>query len=186
MKNKRSSLDSSWLLKLAHRRFRTFSSIFFLFCRLALLSYPALAAAWKVLCKPTPITSQNILLSSLASQAHFSLFSSLSKQYSRYRSAQRAVARQLYLKKRLKLQPLSRFHSTTLARPVRPKQRSFYPRRARVRPENLGQDEYDHSINEWAKKGEVVKQSGHQSKYGSGGRFSSWDSQKNSWITLLQ
>ena len=30
---------------------------------------------------------------------------SLSKQYSRYRSAQRAIARQMYLRKHLKLQP---------------------------------------------------------------------------------
>jgi len=66
-------------------------------------------------------------------------------------------ARQLYLKKRLGLQSFRHLKPARLARPVRPRQRSYYGRRARVRPESLGLDEYDHSITEWAKKGEVTK-----------------------------
>ena len=119
------------------------------------------------------IKSQHFILASLATLNNIAkqiclLCFSLSKQYSRYRSAQRALARQMYLRKRLRLQPYKRLHSIRLAHPVRPRQRSFYhPRRARVRPENLALDEYDHSINEWAKKGHVTKHT-RQSKHGSG------------------
>jgi len=87
-----------------------------------------------------------------------SIVNSLSKQYSKYRSAQRNLARQRYLKKRLGLRPL-RPITARLERPVRPRQRSFYPRQPWRRPrpsltlDNSGPDEYD----EWAKKGEVTK-----------------------------
>lgn len=44
-----------------------------------------------------------------------------------------------------------------LARPVRPRQRSVKLREARLRPENPALDEYDHNINDWAKKGQITK-----------------------------
>ncbi|XP_078359740.1 uncharacterized protein LOC144644187 [Oculina patagonica] len=74
--------------------------------------------------------------------ARKSVVNSLSRQYSRYRSAQRALARQLYLKKHLRL-PFRRPKPVKLARPVRPRQRSYYLRR--VKPESLGLEEYDRS-----------------------------------------
>lgn len=69
----------------------------------------------------------------------FRSFSSLSRKYSRYRSAQRAIARQLYLRKHLRMP----YRRPKLTRPVRPKQRSYYARR--VTPESLGLEEYDRS-----------------------------------------
>lgn len=69
----------------------------------------------------------------------FRCFSSLSRKYSRYRSAQRAIARQLYLRKHLRVP----YRRPKLTRPLRPKQRSYYARR--VTPESLGLEEYDRS-----------------------------------------
>ena len=66
-------------------------------------------------------------------------FSSLSRKYSRYRSAQRAIARQLYLRKHLRVP----YRRPKFTRPLRPKQRSYYARR--VTPESLGLEEYDRS-----------------------------------------
>ena len=69
----------------------------------------------------------------------FRCFSSLSRKYSRYRSAQRAIARQLYLRKHLRVP----YRRPKITRPLRAKQRSYYARR--VTPESLGLEEYDRS-----------------------------------------
>ena len=79
---------------------------------------------------------------------------SLSRQYSRYRSTQRALARQAYLRKHLKL-PFRRTKPARLTRPVRPRQRSYYARR--MRPDSLGLEEYDRSIIHPLKTGAVSK-----------------------------
>lgn len=99
---------------------------------------PRTLFSFRTLHLPTTLTRASFLrLNSLLNTV------SLSKQYSRYRSAQRAIARQMYLRKHLKL-PFRRPKPVRLARPVRPRQRSYYMRR--VRPESLGLEEYDRSI----------------------------------------